>query len=160
MNSPSYLAYLFFVCLFLAQLIYPVVLHFKTRIKSIKRATHYFDALQKAVGRPYEKFVLSKKDRDFLIEHNYSPQAIYHLIVLIMLHLNMPFTRFYVKVMDGTGSKTAGRYSPQADGATIEVHIEPHFTGEQIIAIVCHECAHHFLRIKKSKGEPPKEMNC
>ncbi len=61
MNSPSYLAYLFFVCLFLAQLIYPVVLHFKTRIKSIKRATHYFDALQKAVGRPYEKFVLSKK---------------------------------------------------------------------------------------------------
>ncbi len=137
------------VCFCVAALAIPA---YRTREEAVKRATHYFDALQKVLGKPYPQFVLTEKDKNFLIEHNYSPEALYHLVVLIMLHLKMPYTKFQINVRDGTGLKTAGQYSSQPWCATIEVQVRPYFTGDQVIAIVCHECAHHFLRVKKIKG--------
>lgn len=144
-----YIIYAFVLCLVVSF----VVLLYRNNRKAKKRAIHYFDALYKVLGKPYDRFVLSEKDKSFLVEHNYSPEAIYHLVVLIMLHLKMPYTEFHIKVKDGTGLTTAGQYSSQAGSATIEIQVRPYFTGDQVIAVVCHECTHHFLAVKKIKGK-------
>lgn len=124
----------------------------KLRIDSRKAAEHYFKSLYKVLGKPYPEFVLSLDDQKFLADRNYNPEAIYHLIVLIMMHIKAPYTQFNVRVIDGTGKTFAGQYSHTAGLPTIEVMVRPYFTGDQVIAIVCHECMHHFLNVKKIKG--------
>ena len=121
--------------------------------KSKQRAAHYFSSLHRALGAPYQPFQLSDHDKQYLEERNYNPEAIYHLVVLYMLHLKASFTMFNVKVKDGSASETAGQYFQSMGLPTIEVLVKPYYTGDQVIAIVCHECMHHFLQEKKVRGK-------
>ena len=95
-----------------------------TDVESKKQAIKYFDALKKKVGEPYDDFTLKDEDRQYMRERNFSQSAIYHLV----------------------------QYSCENGLPVIEVHIQPYDTEDQVIAVVCHECAHHFLNIKKLRG--------
>ena len=70
-----------------------------------------------------------------------------------MVHLKAPYTQFNIRITDGTNTKNAGQYYREAGLPTIEVMVRPNYTSNQIIAIVCHECMHHFLDVKKIKGK-------
>lgn len=120
---------------------------------SKKAAHHYFDAISKILGNPYPPFIINDTDMAFLRDHNYNPDAIYHLVVLIMMHLKAPYSQFNIRVSDGKQGNVAGLYSQNSGLPTIEILVKPNFTEEQVIAIVCHECMHHYLNIKKIKGK-------
>lgn len=151
---------LFLFALLMAIIAYMVYLSnskSKTQKKEhIKKAKHYFDSLSKVLGRPYAPFVLSESDREHLKKSNYNPDAIYHLVSLIMIHLKAPFTRFNISITNSDGSNTAGQYHHDGSIPTITLLMKPEYAGEQIIAIVCHECMHHYLRVKKIKGKTEK----
>lgn len=118
-----------------------------------EKANHYFTALKRSLGAPYPTFHLREEDRQYLIDNDFTGEAIYyHLVVPFMTHLNAPFTMFNINVTDGKNSNIAGAYSTLKNIPTIDILIKPEYNIEQIIATVCHECMHHYLRIKKIRG--------
>ncbi len=141
-------------------IIYCIVDSIKTKKRAKKAATHFFKALNGVLGPPYPTFTLSSADRKFLVDRNYNPEAIYHLVVLIMIHLKAPYSQFNIKVSDGTGKDAAGLYYNAGGLSTIDVLVRPYYTGDQVIAIVCHECMHHFLGVKKIKGKTEGINEC
>ena len=125
----------------------------KERKQASEKAEHYFTALKRSLGTPYPLFYLRAEDRQHLVNNGFTGETIYyHLVVPFMTHLNAPFTMFNVRVTDGTNATIAGQYSNSKNVPTIDVLIKPMYTIEQIIATVCHECMHHYLRIKKIRG--------
>ena len=120
--------------------------------ESRRRARHYFDALHEKLGPAYRTLELTQEDREFMALHGYDESAVRRLISRIMIHLGMPYSDFRVIITDGTGSGSAGTYTRDPVLPTIGLQLLPGYTTEQIIAIVCHECTHHFLTVKKIKG--------
>ena len=120
--------------------------------ESKRRARHYFDALHARLGPAYRTLELTAEDREFMALHGYGEAAVRRLISRIMIHLGMPYSDFRVMITDGTDAKTAGTYQHDPLHPTIGLQLRPGYTAEQIIAIVCHECSHHFLNVKKLKG--------
>ena len=124
----------------------------KHAAESRQRARHYFDALHAKLGPAYRTLALTEEDREFMALHGYDEAAVRRLISRIMIHLGAPFTEFRVVITDGTDSKSAGTYRYDPLCPTIGLQLRPYYSAEQIIAIVCHECTHHFLNVKKLKG--------
>ena len=120
--------------------------------ESASRARHCFDPLREKLGPAYRTLELTQEDREFMALHGYDEAAVRRLISRIMIHLGMPYSDFRVVITDGTDSKTAGTYQRDPLRPTIGLQLRPGYTPEQIIAIVCHECSHHFLNVKKMKG--------
>lgn len=114
-----------------------------------------FDSL----GQPYNDFILDDEDIFYFVNNQYNYNAISFVIHKIMAHLKMPYTYFDIKIFvdDEENNINPGSYSNISGKPTIIIRLKKTYSYEQIIAVLCHECMHHFLFNKNIKIEPETE---
>ena len=109
--------------------------------------------LYNKLGKPVNDFMLSKEEISYFVNHNYNFEAISFIVRKILFHLKMPFVLFNLRIYvdNEVLDNTAGTYSYVEGKPTITINLKSTYSYEQIIAILCHECMHHFLFSKSIK---------
>jgi len=112
--------------------------------------------LQSCLGMPLKAFVASDEELLWISGDRFNSVAIYNLVSHIMIHLKAAFVRFTINLQFIDETNRPGEYSNKG-GPVINLRLSRDYTTEQIIAIVCHECTHHYLFSKGIRLEDEHE---
>ena len=129
--------------------------------------------LVERLGAPLPAFSFLKEEVDFFSRYYHESNGIQFAILRIFRHIKMPVTEYKVYItyfkddtrkdafivdMDGTVTRaspsdgTAGNYFHSSKGtALIQISINEHYSKDNVFAIICHECMHHYLFHKQIK---------
>ncbi len=131
------------------------------------------------MGSPLPEFSMSQEDIAFFSANYNENNGIQYVILKVFQHIKMPLTEYRVYIthykdgtrkdafivdMDGTVSRASpsdgatGNYFHSINGtALIQISINEHYSKDNVFAIICHECMHHFLLNKQIKLGDEKE---
>ena len=140
-----------------------------TLVITRRRKYLYFEQklefLQKRLAHPpIENFELEPEFQQYLINQCFKKETISLLILKIMQHLKLPFEIIDVvltveKVASRAPARSvAGQYVQSGlSHKKIHITLKQEYSLYEIVAIVCHECTHHFLFSKDIQIEPDDE---
>lgn len=106
----------------------------------------YIPYFRSTVGNPYNNFIIQKKLYKEIRRDFKNTVVIKQLINQILIHLNLPIVDFKVN-LDKRNGEIAGQYFPSPFNPIINIYIKDNSTVQNIIAVICHECTHHFMHI-------------
>lgn len=115
------------------------------RKKDIEKKIEY---LREKVGAPLSPFVAADEDLLWIQGDCFNIVAIHSLVSHIMIHLKARFVKFNIDLCFDSEATHPGEYSSKNGIPTLNFKLNRDYTANQIIAIVCHECTHHFLLSK------------
>lgn len=129
-------------------------------IKQRKAVDEIFDMLHQKINRKnFCSFKITAKAREEIINDQYKVGSVYRIISSAMQYLKVPFEWFDVTLTadqstEHNGGKfTAGQYAAKSGKSNIHITLKKEYTFENVMAIICHECTHHYLRIKGIRYE-------
>jgi len=118
-------------------------------IKYIKKDVvldNYIAIFRSTIGTPYKNFLIPKELCKQLKHDFKNAIVIKQLINRILVHLGLPNVDFKVNIYNHNG-KNAGQYLSSQYNPIINIYIKDNSTVQNVIAIICHECTHHFMYI-------------
>jgi uncharacterized protein YjaZ len=96
-----------------------------------------------------------------MIDQCFKKEVVSQLIKKVLQHLHMPSDNIAVvlsvekDVEHASRTTSAGRYTKTGFwNGTIQVALQPDYSLYEVVAIVCHECAHHYLFSRYIHIEP------
>lgn len=129
-----------------------------TKEKSVSKYELDFllDMLHTKLGR---KNMGSFRLRDHIkweaINSQFNQKAMHNLVTIIMRYLGLPPVRYWVFVNtvkdsdDIDKADPAGKYTLSIyNEVEIHVNLRPYYSYDEIMAILCHECTHHYLNYR------------
>lgn len=157
MNS-SFALIIFIVLLVSVSIVYKSRKRLLNLRKNIDLLDPKIKLLFDEVGQPYDEFILEDNDIFYFINNQFNYNAVCFMISKIMNHLKV-WCYFDVKIFvdDEKSNLNPGMYSNIFGKQTITIRLKKMYSYEQIIAILCHECVHHFLYNKNIKLLPELE---
>lgn len=115
-------------------------------LKNDDEIDRYIKYFQKIIGKPYKRYRIPlKKYKQF--KHSYRDiSTIRNITHRLLMHLGSPCSYMHIKINQCYSHANAGEYSnnivPQ-----ITINLKEHFSYMNLLAILCHECTHHFMHI-------------
>lgn len=113
---------------------------------------------------PFKNFELEYEFQQYLINQCFKKESISLLILKIMQHLKLPFEIIDVVLTveevaaHAPAKTTAGQYVRSGVSHNkIYITLKQEYSLYEILAIVCHECTHHYLFSRNIKEEPEDE---
>jgi len=115
-----------------------------------------FDLVHSKLQREtFRSFRLTDKMVQDAIADRFDAYSIYRIVIASLRYLGIPDDNFIVRLeVDNdssfiTNDGLAGQYINNQLHNEINIILKQSFTFIEIIAIICHECTHHYLRIRR-----------
>jgi len=127
--------------------------------KRVRRSIdELFDKLHAGLQRDtFRSFRLTEKAVQEIVADNFKANSIHRIVMSIMRYLGIPNERLIVCIRIDedesffNSSGPAGLYISGYRSSEISIMLKQSYTLYEIMAIICHECTHHYFRLRRVK---------